>query len=165
MGLRTHAGQWVQVGQVRVRVTPKAPAETHTHRVGFGGFLYLNKLDIKHTNYNKIYKIKCNIVVETRAQMPSLVSSWWGLSASSSLVVSKSRSTVIQSNMVAAAVVLVDGVGSCSCGRCRLSGQWRQRLQLVLWSSSLAAEAAVMIVYGLPPRRRWRRGFPPQFGG
>jgi len=51
-------GKWVRVGQVRVRVTPKAPAENPHPQGGFGGFLYLNKSNTKHTNYNKLYKIK-----------------------------------------------------------------------------------------------------------
>ena len=49
-GLRTRAGK-----RVRVRVTPKSPAENPHPRGGFGGFLYLNKLNIKYTDYNKIY--------------------------------------------------------------------------------------------------------------
>ncbi len=55
MGLRTHAGKWVWVGWVQLRVTPKSPAENPHPWGGFSGFLYLNKLNIKYTDYNKIY--------------------------------------------------------------------------------------------------------------
>jgi len=38
-GLRTCTGNRVRVGRVRVRVTPKAPAENPHPQGGFGGFL------------------------------------------------------------------------------------------------------------------------------
>ena len=49
MGLRTRVGKRVQVGWVQVWVTPKSPTENPHPRGGFGGFLYLNKLNIKYT--------------------------------------------------------------------------------------------------------------------
>jgi len=46
-GLRTRAGRWVRVGQVQVRVIPRAPAENPHPQGGFGGFLYSNKVNNK----------------------------------------------------------------------------------------------------------------------
>ena len=36
-------------------MTPKAPAKNPHPRGGFGGFLYLIYLNIKYTDYNKIF--------------------------------------------------------------------------------------------------------------
>ncbi len=82
------------------------------------------------------------------------VSSWWRLSASSSLVA-----------LTGVVVFLLVGGGSCRCGRVR--PRWRRwQLQLWLSSSLLAVAAAVILVdsvgscrcgHDLPPRQwRWQ---------